>query len=248
MRSNDDCQESYKDGTPIAPVDVQPSNTLKRGNGQDPPNDQLANTEPSNNVHFSFFTIHEWLCQLISDLEGVLDFRYDATTEWLEEKIADLKGYQSDLQDSFGDVYTARNDIILADAYNVVVTDLSNIVEYVEGLIVNERVQHDDIRETLGMLKKCVANLSPLLKTSSPNTIYVLPRIPPLTTTLREIIVERFDLEEFKTLCVDLNVHYDNLRGEGLEAKARELIAYLNRLGALQLLIDAIRHARGLII
>jgi hypothetical protein len=44
-------------------------------------------------------------------------------------------------------------------------------------------------------------------------------------TDLRLILSLHFDLEEFRTLCFDLGIDFDNLRGEGKEAKARELVA-----------------------
>jgi len=40
---------------------------------------------------------------------------------------------------------------------------------------------------------------------------------------LRRSLEETFDLEEFRTLCFDLGVDYDALRGEGKSAKIREL-------------------------
>ena len=40
-------------------------------------------------------------------------------------------------------------------------------------------------------------------------------------TDLRLKIVEHFDDEELRTLCFDTDVDYDNLRGQGKEAKAR---------------------------
>jgi hypothetical protein len=46
---------------------------------------------------------------------------------------------------------------------------------------------------------------------------------------LRQIIAEHYSLEELRTLCFDLGVNYDELGGEGLSAKARELLAYLDR-------------------
>jgi hypothetical protein len=48
-------------------------------------------------------------------------------------------------------------------------------------------------------------------------------------TRLRKLLIASFDLEGLRNLCTDLNVDYDNLRGEGKEAKARELIAYFQR-------------------
>jgi hypothetical protein len=44
---------------------------------------------------------------------------------------------------------------------------------------------------------------------------------------LRQNLVEHFDLEELRALCFDLRLDYDELRGEGQEAKARELVSYL---------------------
>jgi hypothetical protein len=46
---------------------------------------------------------------------------------------------------------------------------------------------------------------------------------------LRQQIAEHFDDEELKTLCFDLGVDYDTLRGDGKEAKVRELVAYFER-------------------
>lgn len=58
---------------------------------------------------------------------------------------------------------------------------------------------------------------------------------------LLDLLRSRFDLEEFRTLCFTLqervaDLNYDALPGEGLEAKARELIAFLVRRDQLDLL------------
>jgi Effector-associated domain 7 len=63
-------------------------------------------------------------------------------------------------------------------------------------------------------------------------------------TDLRLKIVEHFDDEELRTLCFDVGVDYDNLRGQGKEAKARELIDYMQRQGRLSDVIQACRKAR----
>jgi hypothetical protein len=62
--------------------------------------------------------------------------------------------------------------------------------------------------------------------------------------TLREFIVQHFDLEELRTLCFDLHVEYDDLRGEGRVAKVRELVALMERLGRLVDLVDLVRQKR----
>lgn len=51
---------------------------------------------------------------------------------------------------------------------------------------------------------------------------------------LRGKILQRFDQEELRTLCQDLGIDYDDLRGEGRTAKARELLALLKRRGRLE--------------
>ncbi|MBK7181184.1 MAG: hypothetical protein IPH82_29060 [Chloroflexi bacterium] len=46
---------------------------------------------------------------------------------------------------------------------------------------------------------------------------------------LREKLTQSFNKDELITLCTDLDVNYDDLPGDTLSAKARELIAYLER-------------------
>jgi hypothetical protein len=52
---------------------------------------------------------------------------------------------------------------------------------------------------------------------------------PPDAAQLRRIITERMDMDEFRTLCADLGVNYDDLGGEGLSGKARELLLRLEK-------------------
>lgn len=46
---------------------------------------------------------------------------------------------------------------------------------------------------------------------------------------LRQIFTEQFNEEELRTFCFDLGIDYDDLPGRGKPAKARELVAYLER-------------------
>lgn len=50
-------------------------------------------------------------------------------------------------------------------------------------------------------------------------------------TKLRQLLTAHFDEEELRTLCFDLGVDLDDLKGEGKAGKARELVAYLERRG-----------------
>ena len=55
----------------------------------------------------------------------------------------------------------------------------------------------------------------------------------PTPVELLSFINEAFDWEELKTLCFRLNVTFDSLAGQTREAKARELIAYMQRVDRL---------------
>lgn len=59
-----------------------------------------------------------------------------------------------------------------------------------------------------------------------------------MAVRLRQILVERFDDEELKTLSYDLGVDYGDLRGTTAAAKARELVGYLERRNQLQDLVQ----------
>jgi tetratricopeptide (TPR) repeat protein len=60
----------------------------------------------------------------------------------------------------------------------------------------------------------------------------------------RLLIQKHFDLEELRTLCFDVHVDYDSLRGEGKEAKVRELVATMHRNGRLPELVTALSQRR----
>jgi hypothetical protein len=53
-----------------------------------------------------------------------------------------------------------------------------------------------------------------------------------------------FNLEELKTLCMDLSVDFDSLPGQGKSEKIRELILYLNRTSRLFELADILPKDR----
>jgi len=61
----------------------------------------------------------------------------------------------------------------------------------------------------------------------------------PSFTELHQALIDRYDLEELRTLCARLGVPFDDLRGEGRSAKARELILWLQRRSRLDELIAA---------
>lgn len=63
--------------------------------------------------------------------------------------------------------------------------------------------------------------------------------IPPgHLSTLREKLVQHFNLEELQTLSHDLGVRYENLAGETLNAKALALTEHLDRRGRIPELVE----------
>jgi hypothetical protein len=59
-----------------------------------------------------------------------------------------------------------------------------------------------------------------------------------LRVRLREILVNRFDESELKTLCFDLKISYEDLPGSGKADRARELVAYCERHACTRALIQ----------
>lgn len=66
----------------------------------------------------------------------------------------------------------------------------------------------------------------------------------PYSVLLRRILTDRFDEEELRTLCFDLNVDYADLPGRGKAGKARELVAYLQRRDRISECIEVGKQSR----
>ena len=62
---------------------------------------------------------------------------------------------------------------------------------------------------------------------------------------LRDLLATRFNLDELRSLCFDLNISYENLAGDTRPAKARELVAYCERHGRTDDLVAALRQQRS---
>ena len=60
----------------------------------------------------------------------------------------------------------------------------------------------------------------------------------------RQLITDKFDVEEIRTICFDLGINYDNLRGEGKEAKVRELVTLARRSDRTSELVEILAEHR----
>jgi hypothetical protein len=61
---------------------------------------------------------------------------------------------------------------------------------------------------------------------------------------VHHFIVEHFDAEELRTVCFNLGIRYDDLRGEGHIAKARELVLWAERREMLDDLLNELQQSR----
>jgi hypothetical protein len=107
-----------------------------------------------------------------------------------------------------------------------------------EGFRINGTITKFWIRQHAG---KIVLNgRNGATKILQPNTIE--------PAAVRQALVNYFDMEELRTLCFDLGVDFDELKGNGKGAKARELVQHWQRQGDLTPLMEAIHQQRGTII
>lgn len=69
---------------------------------------------------------------------------------------------------------------------------------------------------------------------------------PPITNKveLSKLIRRHYDLGEFKSLCFELQVEYDDLPGETLTNRVEALVEYLERRGRVQELLKLIKQQR----
>lgn len=62
--------------------------------------------------------------------------------------------------------------------------------------------------------------------------------------TLRQTIFEHFNLDEIETLCFDLNIDFEGLKGSSKHAKARELVYFCERTKRTHELVEIIHRFR----
>jgi hypothetical protein len=74
------------------------------------------------------------------------------------------------------------------------------------------------------------------------------PATPKPLAQLRQNLTDRLDLEELRTLCFDLQVNYDDLAGQRLSSKARELVKHLSNSGRLAELVDYLSKKHPLVL
>ena len=66
----------------------------------------------------------------------------------------------------------------------------------------------------------------------------------PVLSQIRRLLSELFSEGELRTFAFDLNVDYDDLAGDTKQDKARELVLYFSRRGAIAVLVEALEYER----
>jgi formylglycine-generating enzyme required for sulfatase activity len=108
------------------------------------------------------------------------------------------------------------------------------------------RYAPDTRRDYLGFRVVCETSRQPDSQ-SQPAATHAAPRVTPTEneqTRLRKLLAEKFSQEELRTLCFDLDIDYEDLPGEGHEAKARDLIAHCKRHDRLSEVVSYIQTER----
>jgi hypothetical protein len=67
---------------------------------------------------------------------------------------------------------------------------------------------------------------------------------PELVVLIQHALSQFFDRDELNQLSFELGVEFDNLPGSTREAKARELVQFVDRRGQLEILVEHIREMR----
>jgi hypothetical protein len=89
----------------------------------------------------------------------------------------------------------------------------------------------------IGAARRQSANPS---QAQQPKTAATMPR----PAELRDRIAQSFNLTELRDVCYDLDVNFEDLGGEGLKAKARELVQFMERRQRLPELLNALKAQR----
>lgn len=95
-----------------------------------------------------------------------------------------------------------------------------------------DKLGNSDVREWL------LDQLDELASSETPST-HTLP-----LAHLRQILAEAFSLNELSSLCFDVGIKYEELSGDTLSVKVRELLDYALRHGRWQQVRDAVVNAR----
>lgn len=142
----------------------------------------------------------------------------------LGQKLKNLDAKLQILRENFGD------NIYDEDFNRFIKARTSGELNYAVGKLFQQGLKSVEVSMNPfnGNIKQTQASLLDL-KLLLNNTDYL--------TKLRLIFSNRFSLEELRTLCFDLGFDYDDLQGEGKEAKARELVDYYRRRNQIRRLI-----------
>lgn len=141
----------------------------------------------------------------------------------------DLRGAQGVVYRPTGSVeQQVGNRVVITGDGNVVGDGSSSRVVKVEGKVRDSAIITAGRDIVLGALGGEELDIAP----------------SPEARRLHRILRIRLDREELRTLCFDLGVNYDDLGGEGLSGKARQLVLFLQKRNRLTTLVEWLRRER----
>ncbi len=111
---------------------------------------------------------------------------------------------------------------------------------------------YQKIAQFIPLLEKEVGEQNQTISPDSPNHVSSRPPINLIpdhninhdSTRIFEILRNRFNEEEIKTLCFLLDIEFEELAGGNLSGKVRELVKFLNRREHLHILVSKIKQIR----
>lgn len=172
----------------------------------------------------------------------------EVVSQLLSELHAAFDSFNEDLKSS----YTIEQGVVLANAYFEVIAGLQQVIEFFTFIQVKGYGSPENTQQAVTLIETCLRLLGALKqqkigtlqegdeKSESPSPLSPKqpkkrkrhrPAKPLPPARLLRILTDSFNVEELKTLSFQLDVKYDDLPGESLTGKARELIQYLRRHG-----------------
>jgi len=101
---------------------------------------------------------------------------------------------------------------------------------------------HGDIRDAIIAGRDVHLNIGASREPRAP--VSGLPTDRSALATLRQVLTERFQQEELRTLCFDLGIDWDDLPARGKAGKVRELVGYFARRRSIEKMIQFCERQR----
>lgn len=131
-------------------------------------------------------------------------------------------------------------EIVLGDGSSTRLTPKNTAEEMTE--MVQRSLRRLGVQANPELWLAHLCNAIEMAKTQTSGTVTAVGL--PSPTLIREEIIRLYDDGELRTLCMDLGVDYESLPGSGKGNKARELVAYMQRVSRVSELVNTMKRQR----